>query len=413
MKKLFTGNRKRFAKEMKNNSLLVIFAGLPPAKRGDELYPFVPQRNFYYLTGIDKPALIFVMHKNGSGKITETLCLERFDETKAKWDGEVLNAEDAEKVSGIEDFAFVDEFYEYTADMLMRRNVKSVYVDMENRSFSKPVSPDLEFAALLRERFPGVSVENAYPIFADLRAIKSKEEIRFIKKAVDITGEAFLLMLENAKAGMMEYELEAYIDFVFKKSGCRDAAFKTVLASGKNAAVLHYSENNSKITDGDLILADFGAQVGWYSADITRTFPASGKFTDRQKEIYNIVLEGNRRIISMIKPGAMFKDLNEALVNYYYKALKKIGFANSRDDVSKYYFHGVSHMLGLETHDIGRGSETVLKAGMVLTVEPGLYLEEEGIGIRIEDDVLVTDGGCLVLSDGIIKTVEEIEAFMA
>jgi Xaa-Pro aminopeptidase len=254
---------------------------------------------------------------------------------------------------------------------------------------------------------------DAHPILAKLRQIKRPVEVENIKKAIEITGRGINAMLKNARAGMYEYEIEAYFDFELKRAGVKDFAFKSIAASGKNATVLHYSENNCKAADNDLILLDVGAQYGYYSGDITRTFPVNGKFTPRQRELYDIVLGGNRLIVDTIKPGIEFKSLNIKLKEYYAAELKKIGLIENADEVSKYYYHGVSHMLGLETHDVGRHNEGLLKAGMVLTVEPGLYIAEEGIGIRIEDDVLVTENGCEVLSPDIPRTAEEIEAVMA
>jgi Xaa-Pro aminopeptidase len=210
---------------------------------------------------------------------------------------------------------------------------------------------------------------------------------------------------------MMEYEVEANFDYVLKCFGVTDYAFKTIAASGVNATVLHYSQNNTKTQDGDLILFDLGAQWNYYNADITRTFPLSGKFTERQKEIYNIVLKAMDDTMAVIKPGVPFAKLNETTRASLAEGLKKIGLIKEDSELSKYYFHGVSHYLGLDTHDVG-SRDTELKPGMVLTIEPGLYIEEEKIGIRIEDDVLVTEGGSENLAKDIIRTVEDIEKLM-
>ncbi len=217
--------------------------------------------------------------------------------------------------------------------------------------------------------------------------------------------------MTNAKPGMMEYEIEANFDYVLKCNGVTDYAFHTIAASGVNATVLHYSQNNTKTQEGDLILFDLGAQWNYYNADITRTFPLNGKFTERQKEIYNIVLKAMEDTMAVIRPGVPFSKLNETTRASLAEGLKGIGLIKEDSELSRYYFHGVSHYLGLDTHDVGSG-EMELKPGMVLTVEPGLYIEEEKIGIRIEDDVLVTDSGYENLSKDIIKTIEDIEAFM-
>jgi len=412
MSKNHAANRKQFAKQMKPGSMLILFAGSAPVKRGDELYPFAPQRNFLYLTGIDAPRVIFLMIKDHNEAVTECLFLERPNELTAKWSGAVLSAEDAMTVSGITSTSFLDLFEDTIATYIMRHNIEIAYIDMENRSFDAPVTADLQFAQSLGAQFPAMLRANAYPMFARLRAVKSKEEIRHIRRAIHITRDGLYAMMQKARPGMMEYEIEAHFDYTLKKNGVRQPAFATIAASGANAAVLHYGRNNSQTHDGNLLLCDAGAQVNWYSADVTRTFPVSGIFSERQKQLYNIVLEGQKKVIAAIRPGVSFSALNETLLAHYGKELKKIGLIEKREDVGRYYYHSVSHMLGLETHDIGRGVEGALKKGMVLTVEPGLYIAEESIGIRIEDDVLVTDDGCEVLSASIMKTVDEIETFM-
>ena len=413
MAKNCAANRKRFSKLMENGSALALFAGEAPVKRGDEFYPFAPQRNFYYLTGIDAPRVIFLMVKNASGEVTEKLFLERYDELAAKWVGAPMPADAAGKISELADFAYIDQFDEEFTTLLVRRGVGRVYLDLECRSLSAPVTADVAFSNRLTERFPAVTLVDAYPLFARLRMVKAKEEIRAIRRAAQITSDGVTVMMQKARQGMMEYEIEAHFLYTLMKNGVRQAAFPSIIAAGANAATLHYGANNTRVKDGDLVLCDVGAQVNWYSADLTRTFPVSGVFTERQKQLYNIVLEGQKKVIAAVKPGAAFASLNETLRAHYAKELKRIGLIKKKEEVSRYYYHGVSHLLGLETHDAGRGAEGGLKPGMVLTVEPGLYIAEENIGIRIEDDVLVTESGCEVLSDGLAKTVEEIEALMA
>jgi Xaa-Pro aminopeptidase len=397
---------------MHENSILILFSGEPAPKCGDELYPFTPKRNFYYLTGIDAPRILLTIYKKDNDTVETTLYLERFDEIQAKWVGAVLGKDEAKKKSGIDGFGYTDDFKTTVTSLIFTENIKYVYMDMENRHWDQKSSKDIAFANDIRRRFPAVDLMNAYYIFGSLRIKKSKDEIRHIQNAIKITGEGLNLMMRNSRPGMMEYEIEAYFDYTLKRRGVKDRAFATIAASGKNATVLHYNENNAKTNDGDLILFDLGAQIGYYSADITRTFPVSGKFSERQKTLYNIVLGGQKKVIDAIKPGIPFASLNDIIKDYYYKELKKIGLIEKKEDVSKYYYHSIGHMLGLETHDIGRSRESILQKGMVFTVEPGLYIEDEAIGIRIEDDVVVTDKGCEVLSADIIKTVEEIEAFM-
>ncbi|MEA4973698.1 MAG: Xaa-Pro aminopeptidase [Candidatus Metalachnospira sp.] len=413
MKKDFViNNRNKVFKRMLNDSVLVLFNGHAPYKRGDEKYMFSPDRNFYYVTGIDRENEIIMFVKTEAAE-TVTLYIERDNGYLSKWVGANLTPEEAFEHSSIDDISYIDKFKDGIAEAIFKNNLKHIYIDLEDRDWDAAETESLKFAFELRKKYPAIDMIDAYPFFADLRIIKEDYEISLIRKAIKITTDGIAEMMKYAHADMYEYELEAYFDFVLTKNGIRDKAFKTIAASGRRGTILHYSDNHAVAKDGDLILVDAGAQVDWYNGDITRTFPVNGRFSPQQKQIYDVVLSGQQKVIDTIKPGIRFSRLNEVLKEHYLEELKKIGLAETMDDVSKYYYHGVSHYLGAETHDIGRYGDRKLEAGMVLTVEPGLYIEEYGIGIRIEDDALVTDNGCEILSEGFIKTTDEIEEFMA
>lgn len=407
----FVNNRNKLISKIEDNSVVILYSGSAPVKIGDESYPFTPSRNFYYMTGLDRENMTLLMYKKDD-MLESTLFIDRFDPVKARWVGAVMLPDEAENLSGITNILYKDEFDESLSSLMFNKRVERVYLDLENRSFNA-AGPAFSLSDKIKYNYPYVTILNVYDIIAELRMVKDSWEIEKIEKAIDITKDGIYAMMQNSKAGMAEYEIEAYFDFELKKKGVKDFAFKTIAARGKNATVLHYTSNDSITRENDLILCDLGAQWEYYNGDITRTFPVNGKFTDRQRQIYNIVLEGQKKVISAIKPGIEFKSLNEILKGYYGEELKKIGLINDVSEVSKYYYHGVSHMLGLETHDAGRHNEGILKEGMVFTVEPGLYIEEEEIGIRIEDNVVVTSDGCRVLSKDIIKEVDDIENFMA
>ena len=257
-------------------------------------------------------------------------------------------------------------------------------------------------------------IKNIFSIFGELRLVKSEEEVDNIKKAISITIEGIEALMKNSKAGIKEYQLESYFDFVCKNNGVKDFAFKTIAAAGKNAATLHYVANDSELKDGDLIQFDLGAQYNFYNADISRAFPVNGKFTERQKAVYNAVLKVNEEIINDIKPGKTFRDINKKATDLIAEECIKLGLIKEKSEVSKYYFHSIGHSLGLDTHDLETPNRDItFKEGVVYTVEPGIYIEEENMGIRIEDDILVTKDGVVNLTSGMIKTVEEIETFMA
>ena len=407
---IFKSNREKLYKLLPEDSFTISFSGTKKKKIGDEFYPFTPNRNFYYLTGIDEPDIVFICVKH-DGNITERLFIKRYDEVKAKWTGETISPEKAKEISDIEDILYVDELYEELSNLIFNNRLHYAYLDLENRDFTMSDN-EIMFAEKIKGNYPYLEIKNLHFELDSVRQIKEKYEIQRIKKAIEITDMGLKAVMKSLKNCEYEYEAEAEFDYVLKKNGIKDFAFKTIAASGENATVLHYSENNSKINKGDLVLFDLGAQFEYYNADITRTYPANGIFTDKQKMVYNIVLEGQQLVIDSIKPGKPFKLLNEQLKEYYAGELKKIGLIQTEEDVSKYYYHGVSHMLGLETHDVGRHNEGDLKPGYVMTVEPGLYIPEWKIGIRIEDDVYVTQNGCEVLSKDIIKTCDEIEEFM-
>ena len=411
-KVFFTQNRQRLAERMPQNSIAVLFAGKAPCKRGDEYYPFSPDRNFYYLTGIEREDMIFVLAKYGA-QTEEILFLPRDNGEMAKWVGANMTAEEAQEVSGISDLRPLDAFTEDFAALVFRQNLTTLCLDMEHRQWADTQTPALRFAAECRANYPAMQFLDLYPIFGDLRLIKTPFELERMRKAMEITRKGLEAMMLHARPNMYEYEMEAYFDFTLMQNGVRHKAFSTIAAAGERATILHYSKNDGIAKDGDLLLVDCGAQYEWYNGDITRTFPVNGKFTPRQRMVYEIVLEGQQKVIDAIRPGLPFSRLNEILKEHYLTALQEIGLAETMEDVTKYYYHGVSHYLGAETHDIGRYISRDLQPGMVLTVEPGLYIPQWESGIRIEDDVLVTENGCEVMTKDMIKTVDEIEAFLA
>lgn len=410
MKNFYISNRERLAQLMDDNSAAILLSGGEVTKTGDENYPFTPSCNFLYLTGIAQPGVILLLAKQG-GEVSQTLFIPPFDEEQARWTGAVMLPDEAKAISGIDDIKYDYKFYDILAGVLFGKRIQSVWLDLENRTFFRN-SGENDLADMIKRGYPHIGIKNLYNVLADMRRTKQPHELEKIRRAAEITGMGIEAMLKNVHPGMREYALEAYFDFALKTNGVKEHAFKSIVASGKNAAVLHYSDNSDVIADNSLVLCDVGARWEYYCGDVTRTFPANGHFSDRQRLLYNTVLEGQRRVMSAIRPGVPFKSLNETLLKYYETALADIGLIDTAEQVKKYYWHGVSHMLGIETHDAGRHNEGLLEPGMVLTVEPGLYIAEEGIGIRIEDDVVVTENGCSVLSDGIPKTVEEIESAM-
>lgn len=410
--KVFELNRRRLAKKLDDNSLLILFAGNAPKKTADEKYQFTPNRNFYYLTGIDEEDHIFVMEKS-NGNVTAKMFIKEIDEEKEKWLGKTIRKEEVYEISKIEEVAYLGEFRPYLNKVLNESIEKTIYLDLERDEFSSFPSISSAFGSELRDKYANVNIKNVFPLMAPLRLVKSDEEVAEMQKAIDITIEGVKSIMKNVKPGMKEYELEAYFEFECRRRGTCDYAFKTIAAAGKNATILHYVDNNSEAKDGDLILFDLGAQVNYYNGDISRTFPVNGKFTERQKEVYEAVLRVNERVINELKSGVNFLEMNKKSRDWIAEECINLGLIKDKKDVSKYYWHSIGHSLGLDTHDIDNpGRNTTLEPGMIYTVEPGIYIAEEGIGVRIEDDVLITKDGNEVLTKNMIKGVKDIEEFM-
>ncbi|MGL4656264.1 MAG: aminopeptidase P family protein [Sarcina sp.] len=408
---VFKNNRKKLADKLEDNSILIMFAGEAKYKSADERYNFTPNRSFYYLTGIDEEKDILLLKKE-NGEVSETLFISEPDEVMAKWVGATFTKEEAKEKSGIDNIMYLGSFLNTVNTTLGLEEIENLYLDLERRDFDEAEREGGIFAKKIAERYPQINIKNVFNFVSELRLRKSKEELDEMRKAVSITKDGVELLMKNSKVGMKEYELEAYFDFCLKQNGVKDFAFKTIAASGKNASILHYHENNSEMKDGDLILFDLGAQWNYYNADVSRTFPVNGKFTERQKEIYQAVLDVNIAIIDMMKPGITMKEVNDAANDMLAQKCLDLGLTEKKEDFRKYYFHSIGHSLGLDTHDVGK-RWGVLEEGMVWTVEPGLYIPEENIGIRIEDDVLITVDGNEVLTKEIIKSIDDIEAFMS
>lgn len=407
---MFEKNRKKIIKDMKENSLLIMFAGDAPYRSADQKYKFTPNRDFYYLTGVDKPHVVLTILKTEKEAI-ETIFVEREDEVMAKWIGRAISKSEASDLSKIENTKYLDELDSIISSYIDRMEVKKIYFDLERQSINIPSTQAQDMANKMREKYPHIKIKDIHKKITKHRMVKSEEEIAIIKDAIDITREGIASMAKNIKPNMKENEVEAYFDFEIKKLGASNHAFTTICAAGKNATVLHYEENNKDAKDGDLILFDLGAEYKYYCSDISRTIPVNGVFTERQKQIYQIVRNTMLAVESAAKPGLTLKDLNDIAKKTLARGCMEIGLIEKEEEISKYYFHSVGHSLGLDTHDVWiLNSE--LKEGTVITNEPGLYIEEEGIGIRLEDDLLITKDGCINLSKHIPVEVEEIENLM-
>ncbi|MBL7718563.1 MAG: aminopeptidase P N-terminal domain-containing protein [Flavipsychrobacter sp.] len=419
--KLYTQNRARFAKKMKPNSVAIFPGNHVLSTNGDALYTYKPNSDVLWLSGIvQEKSMVILYPDNPDQSAREVLVLIRPNEHLEKWEGHKLRKDEATAISGIKNVQWLDSIDPVL--QVMMHHADNVYLSSNenDRLDTSLFRPDLLFVHDIMKRFPLHHYERAARIMKELRAIKTKEEVEVTQVAVDITEKAFRRVMKFIRPGVCEHEIEAEITHEFLRNRATGHAYGCIIASGDRARVLHYVENNSECKDGELILMDFGAEYGNYCADLTRTIPVNGKFTKRQKEVYNAVLDAHNYGKKLLKPGILFTDYVTKMNAEMEKQVLKLGLISKADIKNqdpanpayrKYFYHGVTHHLGIDVHDLGTRTEAV-KEGMLFTVEPGIYIEEEQMGIRIENNIWVTKTGNVDLFKNIPITVEEIEAAM-
>jgi Xaa-Pro aminopeptidase len=418
---IFSKNRGRFIKEMKPGSIAIFVSNDEVPVNGDALYPFRQNSDLFWLSGIvQEDTMVILFPDNPDPKYREVLVLVRPNELKEKWDGKRLRIQEAQEISGIKSIVWLDSI-----DGLLQPWIHladTIYLDTNenDRKASLIKTRDYRYADELTTRYPLHKFERAAKIMKELRGIKTALEIEVLQKAIDITDDTFRRLLKFIKPGVMEYEIEAEIWHSFLSQRATGPAYGSIIASGDRARTLHYVSNDQECKDGELILMDFGAEYGGYNADLTRTVPVNGKFTRRQKIVYNACLHLHDFAKSLLKPGITITDYTEKVGEEATQLFLKIGLLKKSDVKNedpenrayrKYLYHGISHHLGIDVHDLGTRTEPI-KAGMVFTVEPGIYIEQEQMGVRIENNVWITRSGNKDLMKNIPITVEEIESLM-
>lgn len=416
MKELYIKRRKSVFHKLMDNSIAILHSGYKQFKSADSEYPFVVNHNFYYLTGIDQADVTLVIGKFNQ-EYHEYLFLDSIDEVMAKWVGRTLYKKEALEISGIstENMRFNENFYTFITNTLQPTRhftnvAENVYLDLERREQTLYNTFALVFAKKLKKEYPSVKIENLYAMLLRLRMVKEEYEVELIRESIETTKKAIYNVMYHAKEHHMESIAQAYHDFELIAAD-KINSFDPIIAAGHNATILHYVANNSKIEPNTLMLMDVGCYTKHYSSDISRTFPVSGKFTDRQKEVYEIVLDCNKKCIAYAKAGMSWKELNDFAKRILANGCKKLGLIKEDCELEKYYFHSIGHSLGLDVHDPSIDNLGLLE-GMVITIEPGLYIPEESIGIRIEDDIQITKDKAIVLSKDIIKEIKDIENMM-
>lgn len=418
---IFITNRRRFTEKMKPASIAVFVSNDEVPRNGDANYTFQQNSDLYWLSGVvQEDSMVILFPDNPDKKYREVLVLVRPNELKEKWDGKRLRKEEATALSGMETIVWLDSL-----DALLQTWVHladNVYLDSNenDRKANLIRSRDYRFIDEMKSRYPLHQYERAAKIMKALRAVKTPMEIEVVKKAVEITGKTFDRVLTFIKPGVMEYEIEAEIVHSFLRQRSSGEAYGSIIAGGDRARTLHYISNDQECKDGELVLMDFGALYGGYAADLTRTVPVNGTFTGRQREVYNACLHLHNYAKSLLKPGISIIDYTEKVGDEATAQFMKLGLLKDEDFKNedpdnrayrKYLYHGISHHLGIDVHDLGTRTEPV-QPGMLFTVEPGIYIQEEGLGVRIENNVWITEDGNVDLFDGIPITAEEIEAAM-
>lgn len=418
---IFVQNRQRFVSRMQKNSIAIFVSNDEVPSNGDAIYSFKQNSDLYWLSGIEQEdSMVILFPDNPDPKYKEVLVLVRPNELKEKWDGKRLRVHEVQAISGIKTIVWLDSL-----DGLLQPWIHladNIYLDSNenDRKASLVRSRDYRFIDEMKSRYPLHNYLRAAKLMKELRGIKTALEVEVMQKAIDITENTFRRLLKFIKPGVWEYEIEAEIMHSFLSQRATGQAYGSIIASGDRARTLHYVSNNAECKDGELILMDFGAEYGGYCADLTRTVPVNGKFTRRQKTVYNACLHLHDYAKSLLKPGISIIEYTDKVGEEATQQFLKIGLLRKSDVKNedpenrayrKYLYHGISHHLGVDVHDLGTRTEPI-KPGMVFTVEPGIYIEEEQMGIRIENNLWITRNGNKDLMKNIPITVDEIETLM-
>ena len=419
---IFIQNRKRFVAKMQKNSIAIFVSNDEYPLNGDALHEFKQNADLFWLSGIEQEgSMVILFPDNPDPKYREVLVLVRPQELKEIWDGKRLRAQQATAISGIQTIVWVDvldaalQGWVHLAD--------TIYLDSNENDRKNNLLRTLEYRFIdeMKLRYPLHTFSRAAKIMKELRAVKTKEEVQVIQKAIDITEVAFRRLLHFIQPGVMEYEIEAEIYHSFLSQRATGVAYHSIIASGDNARTLHYISNNNQCKNGEMLLMDFGAAYGGYCADLTRTVPVNGKFSKRQKQVYNACLHLHDYAKSILKPGITLLQYTDKVGEVATQQFLKLGLITKSEVKNedkenrayrKYLYHGISHHLGIDVHDLGTRTAPIT-AGMVFTVEPGIYIKEEKMGVRIENNIWITKTGHQDLMKNIPIKAEEIEALMA
>lgn len=420
-KELYIRNRQKFVKHLKPNSMAVFTSNDIMPTNADGTMPFRQNNDLFYLSGVDQEETMLVIFPDAHHEHQrEILFVRETSPEIAIWEGEKLTKEEATEVTGIKNIQWTDSFDK--AFQSLMGEAQNVYLNSNEhtRAVLEVETREMRFSKWCRSTFPHHNYERSAPIMHKLRSVKEPEEIEQMQNACNITGKAIDRVLKFIKPGVMEYEIEAEVSHEFQINGSRGFAYTPIVAGGKNACALHYIENDKPVRDGDLILMDVGCEYGNYASDLTRSIPVNGRYSDRQKQVYNAVRKVMKDSIDILRPGTTLYEYHKEVGRMMTSALVDLKLLDKKDvenqdpanpAYKKYFMHGTSHHIGLDVHDVGHWSDPI-QPGNVFTVEPGIYIREEGLGIRIENDLVVLEDGHRDLMGHIPIEVEEIEDVM-
>ncbi len=420
-KNFFTNNRQKIINNLPANSAAFITSANEFPRNGDQVLKYRQSSDLFYLTGINQADTLLLLNPSSQNEANkEILFIKKPNKLQEIWHGHSLTPEEATEISGVKNIKFISDFESLISRLIP--DAEYIYINVnENLTFDNfHYDAAFEFIEKMKKRFPLRSYKRLSPIITKNRLVKSKEEIEVIKNSIQITANAFERVLKFIKPNVGEYEIVAEITHEFIKNQAYEHAYHPIVASGVNNCILHYCENNQICKSGDLVLMDFGAEFQNYAADLSRTVPVDGKFTDFQKKVYNSVLSVQKEAQKLMKPGQTTNNWNKQVGEIMQNELLELGLITTKEvkeqspnfpAYRKYFMHGTGHFMGLDVHDVGT-NDTKWQAGMILTNEPGIYIEEKGFGIRLENDILITENGNINLMKNIPIEADEIEALM-
>lgn len=418
---LFKENRKKFIGHLKPGSIAIFISNDEHPWNGDAFHYFKQNSDLYWLSGIEQEDTILVLAPDSPvEEMREALFIKKTDELMVTWNGYKLTRQQATEASGITNVFWLDEFETKVHPVI--NYLQNIYLTLNENDRAVINTPysSLRFAQEMRNKYPLHQFERAAPILQRLRSVKSQHELAIMKIAVDISEKMFYRLLKFVKPGVWEFEIEAEIIHEYIRNRAKGHSFHPIVASGANSCILHYNDNNRQCKDGDILLIDSGADYANYASDMTRTIPVNGRFSQRQKDVYNAVLRVMKEAKKLLKPGVMLMEYHKQVGEIMEKELVDLKLLSINDiknqnpawpAYKKYFMHGTSHFLGIDVHDVGMRYEP-MQPGMVFSCEPGIYIKEESIGVRLENEVLITENGCVDLMEHIPIEAEHIEELM-